>query len=178
MTAAESDPYGAHRFRVRCDALPKLGFSEVRGLSVAVESANGDESRSDSPPSETDRRDRYGRRGRRVRKRPGPRPRPPSPSRREASSPPLELRRGVTDDQSLWAWFRAWVDGEATPQDICICLLDATGEPVRGWVCRAATPVRWTGPHLVADAAAVATESLELTHEGIDALTDLDECAD
>ncbi|RDZ51178.1 phage tail protein [Haloferax sp. Atlit-4N] len=175
MTAAESTPYGAHRFRVRCDALPKLGFSEVRGLSVAVESTNGDVARSDSPPPETDRRDRH---DRRARKRPGPRPRPPSPSRRATSSPPLELRRGVTNDRSLWAWFRSWVDGETTPQDVRICLLDATGEPVRGWVCRAATPVRWTGPHLVADAAAVATESLELSHEGIDSLSDLDECAD
>ncbi|AKU09137.1 phage tail protein [Haloferax gibbonsii] len=175
MTAAESNPYGAHRFRVRCDALPKLGFSEVRGLSVAVEQPTSGEPRSESPPSETDRLDR---RGRHPRKRPTPRPRPPSPSRRATSSPPLELCRGVTDDRSLWAWFRAWVDGETTPQDVRICLLDATGEPVRGWVCRAATPVRWTGPHLVADAAAVATESLELTHEGIDALADLDECAD
>ncbi|EMA06235.1 phage tail protein [Haloferax denitrificans] len=176
MTAAESDPYGAHRFRVRCDVLPKLGFSEVRGLSVAVESANDDESGSEPRPPDTDGR------GRRARKRPGPRrrprPRPPSPPRRETSSPPLELRRGVTDDRSLWAWFRAWADGETTPQDVRICLLDATGEPVWGWVCRAATPVRWTGPHLVADAAAVATESLELTHEGIHAVTDLDECAD
>ncbi|CQR52258.1 MULTISPECIES: phage tail protein [Haloferax] len=172
MTAAESDPYGAHRFRVRCDALPKLGFSEVRGLSVAVESANGDDSGSESQSPGADGR------GRRARKRPTPRPRPPSSSRRATSSPPLELRRGVTDDRSLWAWFRAWVDGEATPQDVRICLLDATGDPVRGWVCRAATPVRWTGPHLVADAATVATESLELTHEGIDAVTDLDDCDD
>ncbi|ELZ96204.1 phage tail protein [Haloferax sulfurifontis] len=174
MTAAGSDPYGAHRFRVRCDALPKLGLSEVRGLSVAVESPTRDESEPEP------RRPDAGGRGRRRRKRSGPRPRPRprSPSRRETSSPPLELRRGVTDDRSLWAWFRAWVDGETTPQDVRICLLDATGEPVRGWVCRAATPVRWTGPHLVADAAAVATESLELTHEGIDAVTDLDECAD
>ncbi|WP_424009047.1 phage tail protein [Haloferax denitrificans] len=174
MTAAESEPYGAHRFRVRCDVLPKLGFSEVRGLSVAVESANDDESGSEPRPPDTDGR------GRRPRKRPGPRrrPRPRSKPRRETSSPPLELRRGVTDDRSLWAWFRAWADGETTPQDVRICLLDATGEPVRWWVCRAATPVRWTGPHLVADAAAVATESLELTHEGIHAVTDLDECAD
>ena len=77
---------------------------------------------------------------------------------------------------SLWNWLQSWVAGELDPQDVRVCLLDERGKPVRGWLCRAATPVRWRGPDLVADRAAVATETLTLAHEGIDAVTDLDEC--
>lgn len=162
MTDRSPDPCGAHRFRVDCDALPSLGFSEVRGLAVAV--ADREEGSTDRRPIR-DRLDRV------------PHGSIP-PARRETHSPALQLHRGVTDEQALWTWLQEWVAGEVEPQDVRICLLNAGGEPVRGWVCRAATPIRWTGPALVADRAAVATESLELVHEGIDALTDPVECAE
>lgn len=162
MSERRPDPCGAHRFRVDCDALPALGFSEVRGLAVTV---------ADREEGSTDRR--------LLRERPDRAPRGSiPPDRRTTRSPTIQLHRGVTDDQALWTWFQEWIAGEVDPQDVHICLLDDGGDPVRGWVCRAATPVRWTGPDLVADRAAVATESLELAHEGIDALTDLDECAE
>lgn len=164
MRTRGTDPYPAHRFRVSCDELPELGFTEVRGLSVSV--AVGD---AEAPA--VDRLD-----WRDLRSRPD-RPTEEIPSsRRETRSPTLELRRGVTDDQSLWTWLQSWVAGEAEPQDVYVCLLDDEGRPVRGWVCRAATPARWVGPDLVADRAAVATETLELVHEGIEAVTDLARC--
>lgn len=159
-----SRPYGSHRFRVACDRLPPLGFTEVRGLSVAVEvrsESNGDDGRGEW----WDRGDR-----------PVGRDEPVPAERRRRRSPTLELRRGVTDETALWDWLEAWVAGDATPQDVRVCLLDEAGGPVRGWVCRSATPVRWTGPELVATAAGVATETLELAHDGIDAVEDLTEC--
>lgn len=169
MREREADPYGSHRFRVTCDVLSEgLGFTEVRGLSVRVA-----DSEDDGPAAL-----RGGRRGRREGglRRPD-RPRGDrSPERRDTTSPPLELERGVSDDLSLWNWLQSWVAGEVDPQDVRVCLLDGGGRPVRGWVCRGATPVRWSGPDLVADRATVATETLALAHHGIDALTDLDAC--
>lgn len=164
MSGRDPDPYGAHRFRVVPDGLQPLGFTEVRGLAVEVAVREADESASGDGPRVS---------------------RPPwfdrpvldvPPARRETRSPPLELRRGVSDDRTLWTWLQEWVAGEVGSRDVRVCLLDVEGRPVRGWVCRAATPVRWSGPDLVADRATVATEALELTHEGIDAVTDLDEC--
>lgn len=177
MSEREADPYGAHRFRVTCDALPgELGFTEVRGLSVRVTEGDGGGDRAvdgdgNAAGQAVGRRERKRRRGR-----PGPRgaDRPPEP--RETASPTLELSRGVSEDRSLWDWLQSWVAGEADPQDVCVCLLDRQGRPVRGWLCRAATPVRWTGPDLVAERAAVATETLALAHDGIEAITDLAEC--
>jgi hypothetical protein len=156
-----------------------MGFSEVRGLSVSVvvreetvEDELGPSGRESGPERSEwwhwgdwfDRLERA--------------TRAPPPPRRETHSPPLELRRGVTDDASLRAWLQGWVDGDVGPRDVRVCLLGSDGDPVRGWVCRAATPVRWSGPEFVAERAAVATESLELTHEGVDAVADLAECCD
>jgi hypothetical protein len=170
------DPYGAHRFRVTCDALPGLGFSAVRGLSVRVETTPAEE---EGERPDRDRPRRWWERGAWPGRRPTPPGREPrSPPRREARSPPLVLRRGVTDDDALWRWLRDWLDGEVPPQDVRVCLLDDGGDPVRGWVCRGARPVRWQGPDLDAGRAAVATETLELAYDGLAAVEDLTDCAE
>lgn len=173
MSERESDPFGAHRFRVRCDVLPDLGFTDVRGLSVSVvRTDDADVDADDAPARPPGRRSVWE----------VARGRFPAatldPPHRETTSPLLELTRGVTDDLTLWTWLHDWVAGDVDPQDVRVCLLDGQSTPVRGWVCREATPVRWTGPTLVAERATVATETLELAHQGIDAVTDLSECAD
>mgnify|MGYP001823766526 CR=1 FL=1 len=43
---------------------------------------------------------------------------------------------------------------------------DATGTEVASWSLADVIPVRWTGPSLDVDANSVATESLELAHNG------------
>lgn len=169
MSERGADPHGTHRFRVTCDVLPEgLGFTEVRGLSVRVA----------EPDAAGPAAGRAGRKGRIEgrRRRPGRSDEGYPAERRETTSPTLALSRGVSDDRSLWNWLQSWAAGEVEPRDVRVCLLDARGEPVRGWVCRAARPVRWRGPDLVAERAAVATETLTLSHEGIDDVADLAEC--
>lgn len=166
MRERRTDPYCAHRFRVNCDVLPEVGFTEVRGLTVCVAERDPD----DLSPGRRGGRNWRGR-ARRT-------PVEPPPGRRAIRSPTLELRRGLTDGLALWRWIESWVAGDVDPQDVRVCLLDDQGEPVRGWVCRGATPVRWAGPDLDARQATVATETLELAHDGIEAVTDLAECED
>lgn len=166
MSARRSDPYRANHFCVSCKALPALGFTEVRGLSVDVTIATETASQSTQDKETND--------GRPV----AASMASSSPEQRETDSPKLELCRGMTADQSLWLWLQDWVAGKVTPQDVRICLLDNQGTPVTGWVCRAAIPVRWVGPTLVADRAAVAMETLELAHRGIDRIADLEMCCD
>lgn len=171
MSDRPVDPYGAHRFSVTSEALPTLGFVEVRGLSVAVavpdEGVNNDEKAETTvagPP---------------VSHWLGDIDHPVatiSENRRTTHSPPLELRRGMTDDRTLWRWLQDWLAGDIEAQDVRICLLDERGRPARGWLCRAATPVRWIGPDLVAEREAVAYETLEVIHGGIDSIDDPEEC--
>jgi phage tail-like protein len=166
VSARGRDPYSATQFCVSCKALPTLGFTEVRGLSVAVAVATENDSESASEETPNDRRLVAASMA------------TTSPEEREQESPTLELRRGVSDDHTLWMWLQDWLAGQIPPQDVRICLLDNHGTPVRGWVCHAAIPVRWVGPTLVADRPAVAMETLELAHRGIGRIDDLETCCD
>jgi len=69
-----------------------------------------------------------------------------------------------------WEFRDAW-PARYEARDVRVYLLDAAGERAVGWRCRDAVPVRWDGPDLAADRAAAATESLELAHGGIEAIT-------
>lgn len=160
-----TDPYPSHRFEVDIGTGQRLGFTAVRGLSVRVEVAPDDgtpaDETADSPWWDFgDWFDQY-------------RESLPATERRRTQSPNLELRRGVTDDTTLWDWLQDWVAGTIKPRTVHVILLDGTGRSVRGWRCLSATPVEWHGPELVADRSGVAMEGLELAHDGIDAVSDL-----
>ncbi|WP_251330104.1 phage tail protein [Haloplanus pelagicus] len=164
MSDRGADPYGRHRFDVDLgDDRPPLGFTAVTGLSVRVQARPADDGGGDEPAGTPDRlrwRVRPGRFAGAI----------PSPSRRRTTSPTLRLRRGVTDDRRLWDWLRGWVDGTAERRDVRVFLLDEAGTRARGWRCLNATPVGWEGPELAADRPAAATETLELAHDGIEAI--------
>lgn len=161
MSAPERDPYGRHRFAVDIgdDGRP-LGFTAVRGLSVRVQARASGEDDTGGSDDWWDWGDRIRDVFDAI---------PPAPRRRTAS-PHLTLRRGVTDDRRLWDWLRDWVSGTVDPRDVRVFLLDEAGDRRRGWRCLDATPVRWRGPELVADRPGVATEALELAHDGVEAI--------
>lgn len=91
----------------------------------------------------------------------------PPPRQRRAEFPLLTLRRGVTDSQALETWVAEWLAGATDQRGVRIVLLDGEGREARGWQCRGAVPVRWSGPTLRADREGVAMESIELAHAGI-----------
>jgi phage tail-like protein len=161
------DPYPSHRFEVDIGTGERLGFAAVRGLSVRVEVAPDEESGPGVSGGDDsswwnfgDWFDQY-------------RESLPSTERRRTQSPNLQLRRGVSDDTTLWDWLQHWVAGTIKPRTVHVLLLDGTGRPVRGWRCLSATPVEWRGPELVADRSGVAMEELELAHDGLEAVSDL-----
>lgn len=155
---SSGDPYPDHRFEVDIDsdAVPATGFSDVRGLAVAVEGADRE---SQGEWAETFERDATWGTGPTL---------AATGARRPTESPRLELRRGVTDDDTLWDWFQQWLDGTAEPADVRVTLVDSAGDPGRAWVCRRARPVRWRGPTLTAAEPGVATERYELAHDGVE----------
>jgi phage tail-like protein len=165
MSSAERvDPYPNHRFEVDVDrdGIPVTGFSDVRGLAVSVKSGTpAGESRGWVDILERDARGSGRQADATV------------SGQRPTESPRLELRRGVTDDTSLWDWFQRWIDGTADPADVRVTLLDSTGARARTWVCKRARPVRWRGPTLTATEPGVATERYELAHNGV-ALADVE----
>lgn len=95
----------------------------------------------------------------------------PPPDQRRGEYPLLKLTRGVTDSRELETWLADWIKGTAEERDVRIFLLDMEGNEARGWHCRGAVPIRWSGPELIADRSGVATETLALAHAGITPLS-------
>ncbi|MCH9672183.1 MAG: phage tail protein [Gammaproteobacteria bacterium] len=84
------------------------------------------------------------------------------------SHSPIVMKRGVTGDDTLWKWVQQFADGEGTEQTMRITLLNEKREAVMEWVARGVRPVKISGPSLDACGSAVAIESVELVHEGLE----------
>jgi phage tail-like protein len=81
----------------------------------------------------------------------------------------IVLKRGVTNDQGLWLWYLAGLSQSiGARRDGSITLHDAEGTPVVSWFFRGGLAAKWDGPAFNAQQGAVAIESLEIAHEGID----------
>ena len=79
--------------------------------------------------------------------------------------PNLVLKRGVTYEDALLAWFQQCRD-HAERKDITVELLGPDGKPVRAWQFMSAFPVKWQGPALNAGSTNAASETLEIAHHG------------
>jgi phage tail-like protein len=80
--------------------------------------------------------------------------------------PNLVLKRGVTTIKDLQEWAQ---DSFAGPQrkEITLTMYNEQLEKIRIWSFKNAYPVKWTGPTFNVGQSAVATESLEIVHDGI-----------
>lgn len=79
----------------------------------------------------------------------------------------LSLKRGWTQDQSLWNWRQAVLQGTIQRQSGSISLLDEARNKVLSWSFHDGWPVKWEGPALNAKTSEVAIETLEIAHEGL-----------
>ena len=79
--------------------------------------------------------------------------------------PNLVLKRGVTYEDALVKWFFDRSDREERG-NITLNLLGDDGEQVRSWSFASAFPVKWSGPSFSAKSTNVATETLEICHQG------------
>jgi phage tail-like protein len=82
--------------------------------------------------------------------------------------PPLVLRRGLTGNRDLWEWRKLVIEGQPARRNGTVTLLAADGEPIARWSFRQGWPSRWEGPQLLAEGDAVALETIEVIHEGLD----------
>jgi phage tail-like protein len=80
--------------------------------------------------------------------------------------PNLVLKRGVTTLAALENWFNK---NRTSPEktNISLTMYDHSLNPVRRWKFENAIPVKWTGPQFNVGQNAVATEAIEIAHEGI-----------
>jgi phage tail-like protein len=79
----------------------------------------------------------------------------------------LTLKRGLSDADELWRWYRDVAEGNIVRKEVTIFLRDESGQDVLCWHLFRAFPVRWEGAALNAQSNTVITETLTLAHEGI-----------
>jgi phage tail-like protein len=80
--------------------------------------------------------------------------------------PNLVLKRGITSEDGLMKWFqRSHTEAERT--DITVTMLSPSHERLRTWTFVNAYPIKWTGPTFNAGQSQMATEAIEIAHEGV-----------
>jgi phage tail-like protein len=85
----------------------------------------------------------------------------------------ITLKQGVVRDRSLWDWFSEGLTGSlGARRDGAILLLTPDGQLAVTWEFRAGLAAKWTGPNLSGREGAVAIESLDIVHEGLDQIID------
>jgi phage tail-like protein len=80
----------------------------------------------------------------------------------------LVVKHGMTNQPNLLAWFKNTVV-DAKQVDLSLSLYDSEGNRVQTWSFAGAYPVKWTGPDMNASGTEIATESLEIAHNGVTA---------
>src|SRR4051812_32693863 len=80
--------------------------------------------------------------------------------------PNLVLKRGVTKVKDLEAWVQDSFMGPSL-KEITLTMYNEQLEQIRVWSFKNAYPVKWTGPSFNAGQATVATEAIEIVHDGI-----------
>jgi len=145
ITSPALRPFTTAHFVLAIDGLSSVSFSKCTGLAgeVSVEEyAEGGENRFSY---------RFPSRG---------------------SYPNIVLGQGAGPARELWDWFYEFhVTGLVTPRDGTVTLMSTVeGEPlpVRVWAFTRGWPVKFTGPDLDAQSAAIAIESIEIAHHGLE----------
>ena len=80
--------------------------------------------------------------------------------------PNLVLKRGVTTVKDLEAWLEDSFMGP-TRKEITLTMYNQQLNKIRTWSFKNAYPVKWTGPSFNASQNTLATEALEIVHDGI-----------
>jgi len=80
--------------------------------------------------------------------------------------PNLVLKRGVTAVKDLQQWAQESFMGPER-KEITLTMYNEQLEKIRIWSFKNAYPVKWTGPTFNAAQNAVATETIEIAHDGI-----------
>lgn len=82
----------------------------------------------------------------------------------------LVLKKGIVRDKALWEWIAGFAEGKVKRRDGLITLLSEKGEAHTVWKFSRGLPVKYGGPRLAAADNAVALESIEIEHEGLELL--------
>ena len=144
-TGKRDDPYQQFNFLVEIDGVPRAGFAECSGLTTDTDPIDY---REGSDPALN------------VRKLTGLR-----------KYTNVVLKRGYTQDKSLWDWRKKLINGQTERRSADIILLDEAKNEVLRWRVREAWISKWDSGPFNAKTNDVAIETIEMVHEGLELVT-------
>jgi phage tail-like protein len=130
-----------YRFYVSIDHIPHAVFTEVSGLQLETVVFDYEEGGNNTF----------------VRRMPG---------RTKVGN--VTLKRGITKSNEFLKWYVNFMNGKIQRRSISVIMYDLDGKELLRWHFVNAFPVKWSGPQFSADGKAIAIETLELAHEGLD----------
>lgn len=138
-------PYSSFMFYVEIEGINVAQFSEVNGLQIEIETESYREGGKNDFVYNFPKGIKY---------------------------QPLVLKRGITDVDELWKWYKEVRDGKIARKNVTIRMYksykDMKAKDAKwSWTFQKAYPIKWTGPALKADSNTIAFESIELVHQGI-----------
>lgn len=80
----------------------------------------------------------------------------------------ITLKKGLIKDPKLWQWIAGFAEGKVVRRDGLITLLDGKREAHTVWQFRRGLPASYRAPSFHAEQNAVAIESVEIEHEGLE----------
>jgi phage tail-like protein len=81
----------------------------------------------------------------------------------------IVLKRGLLITTALWNWYQAGLTQSlGARRDGTVILMSPLGVPTVAWNFHGGLAAKWTGPSFDAMRDAVAVESLEIAHQGLD----------
>jgi phage tail-like protein len=141
-TGKRDDPYQQFNFLVEIDGITRAGFMECSGLTTdndAIDYREGADKAMN------------------VRKLSGLR-----------KYTNVVLKRGYTQDKSLWEWRKANINGKVQRRSADIILLDENRDEVLRWRIQEAWISKWDSGPFNAKTNDVVVETAELVHEGLE----------
>jgi len=142
QTGKRDDPYQQFNFLVEIDGVARAGFTEVSGLTTDTDAVDYREG-ADATLN--------------VRKLAGLR-----------KYTNIVLKRGYTQDMSLWEWRKSIINGEMDRRSASVVLMDESRNEVLRWNIREAWISKWESGPFNAKTNDVAIETIELVHEGLE----------
>ena len=83
----------------------------------------------------------------------------------------LVMKKGIVKNTDLWDWVYGFTEGKVVRKDGLITLLGEKGLAHTVWKFKRGLPVKYSGPQFNAQQNAVAFESIEIEHEGLELLS-------
>jgi len=140
-SADPREPLRSFNFHVDIDGAPVGTFSEVSGLTAEDDAIDY---RDETAPQSNERK---------------------LTGLRKYTN--ITLKRGYTQDQSLWNWYRNTTNGQSDRRKVTITLMNEAWQPIKRWHCNNAWVTKIEGPRFKASGNEVNVESVEITHEGL-----------